>query len=198
MVGSFEFEAEVRTTTGKGDARRSRRLGKIPAIVYGGGGDQVQLYLTHHRVSKALENDAVYSHVLTIRYDGKEIKAVLKALQRHPSKPIVMHMDFQRVNEKEKLLVHIPLRFINQETSVGVKKGGIVSHNLVEVEVICFPQDLPESIEVDMAEVDLGELVHLSDLKVPKGVELFDLTHGDINDRTVASIHTNRPTDAEE
>ena len=102
MVGSFEFEAEVRTTTGKGEARRSRRLGKIPAIVYGGGGDQVQLYLTHHRVSKALENDAVYSHVLTIRYDGKEIKAVLKALQRHPSKPIVMHMDFQGRDQRSR------------------------------------------------------------------------------------------------
>ena len=198
MVGSFEFDAEIRTTTGKGDARRSRRLGKIPAIVYGGGGDPVGLYLTHHRVSKALENDAVYSHRLTIRYEGQEVKAILKALQRHPSKPIIMHMDFQRVNEKEKLHVHIPLHFINQETAVGVKKGGIVSHALVEVEVSCLPQNLPEFIEVDMSNVDLGELVHLSDLKVPNGVELFDLTHGDINDRTVASIHTNRPTDAEE
>ena len=197
MVGSFEFDAELRTTTGKGHARRSRRLGKVPAIVYGGGGDQVQLYLAHHRVVKALENDAVYSHVLTLKFDGKEEKAILKALQRHPSKPIVMHMDFQRVNEKDKLHVHIPLHFINQETSIGVKKGGIVSHALVEVEVACLPQNLPEFIEVDMAKVDLGELVHLSDLKVPEGVELIDLTHGD-NDRTVASIHTNRPIDTEE
>ena len=197
MVGSFEFDAEIRTTTGKGHARRSRRLGKIPAIIYGGGGEQVQLYLAHHRVMKALENDAVYSHVLTLKFDGKEERAVLKALQRHPSKPIIMHMDFQRVNEKDKLHVHIPLHFINQETSVGVKKGGVVSHALVEVEVACLPQNLPEFIEVDMAKVDLGELVHLSDLKVPEGVELIDLTHGG-NDRTVASIHTNRPVDTEE
>ena len=198
MVGSFEFEAEKRTTTGKGEARRSRRLGKIPAILYGGGGEPVQLYLTHHRVSKALQNDAVYSHVLTLRYEGKEEKAILKALQRHPSRPIVMHMDFQRVNENDKLHVHIPLRFINQETSVGVKKGGVVSHALVEVEVVCLPQDLPEFIEVDMARVDIGELVHLSDLKVPTGVELAELTHGAANDRTVASIHTVRTADTEE
>ena len=197
MVGSFEFDAEIRTTTGKGHARRSRRLGKIPAIIYGGGGEQVQLYLAHHRVMKALENDAVYSHVLTLKFDGKEERAVLKALQRHPSKPIIMHMDFQRVNEKDKLHVHIPLHFINQEISVGVKKGGVVSHALVEVEVACLPQNLPEFIEVDMAKVDLGELVHLSDLKVPEGVELIDLTHGG-NDRTVASIHTNRTVDTEE
>ncbi len=197
MVGSFEFDAEIRTTTGKGHARRSRRLGKIPAIIYGGGGEQVQLYLAHHRVVKALENDAVYSHVLTLKFDGKEERAVLKALQRHPSKPIIMHMDFQRVNEKDKLHVHIPLHFINQEISVGVKKGGVVSHALVEVEVACLPQNLPEFIEVDMAKVDLGELVHLSDLKVPEGVELIDLTHGG-NDRTVASIHTNRTVDTEE
>jgi large subunit ribosomal protein L25 len=199
MVGSFEFDAEIRTTTGKGDARRARRLGKIPAIVYGGGlAEPVKIYLAHHRVAKALQNDAVYSHVLTLRFDGKEEKAILKALERHPSRPIIMHMDFQRINEKDKLHVHIPLRFLNQETSIGVKKGGVISHALVEVEVLCLPQNLPEFIEVDMAKVDLGQLVHLSDLTVPEGVELVDLTHGAINDRTVASLHANRSTDAEE
>ena len=199
MVGSFEFDAEIRTTTGKGDARRARRLGKIPAIVYGGGvADPVKLYLAHHRMTKALQNDAIYSHVLTLRYDGKEEKAILKALERHPSRPIIMHMDFQRINEKDKLYIHVPLRFLNQETSIGVKKGGVVSHALVEVEVTCLPQDLPEFIEVNMAQVDLGQLVHLSDLAMPKGVELVDLAHGTANDRTVASIHTNRPTDIEE
>jgi large subunit ribosomal protein L25 len=199
MVGSFEFDAEIRTTTGKGDARRARRLGKIPAIVYGGGlTEPVKLYLAHHRVAKALQNDAVYSHVLTLKYDGKEEKAILKALERHPSRPIIMHMDFQRINEKDKLHVHIPLHFINQETSIGVKKGGVVSHALVEVEVLCLPQNLPEFIEVDMAKVDIGQLVHLSDLTVPEGVELVDLTHGALNDRTVASVHANRSTDSEE
>ena len=196
MVGSFDFEAEARTGTGKGDARRTRRQGKIPAIVYGAGQAPVKLNLVHHKVLKALENDAVYSHVLTIKYGDQEEKAILKALERHPSKPIIMHMDFLRVNEKEKLRVHVPLHFTNQEVSVGVKRGGVVGHNLVEVEVECVPQDLPEFIEVDLLQVDLGGLVHLSDLKVPKGVEIVDLTHGD--DRVVAGIHGTRSSETEE
>ena len=198
MVGSFEFDAEIRTNTGKGDARRSRRLGKIPAIVYGGGAEPVKLFLTHHRILKALENEAVYSHVLTLRYDGNEEKAILKAIERHPSRPIIMHMDFQRINENDTIRVHVPLHFINQDTSLGVKKGGAISHALVEVEVICLPQNLPEFIEVDMAKVDVGEMVHLSDLQVPAGVEIAELTHGVANDRAVASIHASHATETEE
>ena len=198
MVGSFELDAEIRAATGKGDARRTRRLGKVPAILYGGGAAPVQLNLAHHRVVKALENDAVYSHILTLRYDGKEEKAVLKALERHPSRPIIMHMDFQRVNEKDKLHVHVPLHFINQETSVGVKKGGVVNHGLVEVEVECLPQDLPEFIEVDMALVGIGESVHLSDLKLPTGVEIVGLAHGGVYDQQVAAIYAARASDVEE
>ena len=198
MVGSFEFDAEIRTNTGKGDARRSRRLGKIPAIVYGGGAEPVKLCLTHHRVLKALQNEAVYSHVLTLRYDGNEEKAILKAIERHPSRPIIMHMDFQRINENDTIRVHVPLHFINQDTSLGVKKGGAISHALVEVEVICLPQNLPEFIEVDMAKVDVGEMVHLSDLQVPAGVEIAELTHGVANDRAVASIHASHATETEE
>lgn len=198
MVGSFEFEAELRTATGKGDARRTRRLGKIPAIVYGGDAAPLQLNLVHHKVVKALENNAVYSHVLTLKYDGKEEKVILKAMQRHPSRPIVMHMDFQRVSETEKLRVHVPLRFLNQEAAVGVKKGGVVSHALVEVEVFCLPKDLPEFIDVDLASVGLGESVHLSDLKVPEGVELVELAHGAEHDIPVAAIHGARSSDASE
>ncbi len=198
MVGSFEFDAEIRTATGKGDARRSRKLGKVPAIVYGGSEEPVKLFLAHHRVVKALENDAVYSHVLTLKFGGKEQKAILKALERHPSRPIIMHMDFQRVNEKDKIRVHVPLHFVNQDISIGIKKGGIINHALAEVEVICLPQDLPEFIDVDMAGVDLGGMVHLSDLIVAKGVEVAELTHGVGNDRVVASIHTSHTTETEE
>ena len=198
MVGSFEFDAEIRTATGKGDARRARRLGKIPAIVYGGGSGPVTLLLTHHRVLKLLQNDAVYSHVLTVRYGDKEEKAILKAIERHPSRPIIMHMDFQRINENDTIRVHVPLHFVNQETSLGVKKGGAISHTLAEVEVICLPQNLPEFIEVDMAKVDVGGMVHLSDLQVPAGVEIAELTHGAANDRAVASIHATHATESEE
>ncbi|CAG1023225.1 50S ribosomal protein L25 [Methylococcales bacterium] len=198
MVGSFDFDAELRTVTGKGHARRIRRLGKVPAIVYGGGSAPVQLNLIHHRVVKALENNAVYSHVLTLRYAGKEEKVILKALERHPSRPIIMHMDFQRVSETDKLRVHVPLHFLNQETSVGVKKGGVINHALAEVEVACLPQDLPEFIEVDMALVDLGGSVHLSDLKLPSGVELVELIQGAEHDLPVAAIHAARSSDATE
>ena len=147
---------------------------------------------------KLLQNEAVYSHVLTLRFDGKEEKAILKAMERHPSRPIIMHMDFQRINETDKIRVHIPLRFLNQETSIGVKKSGVINHALAEVEVICLPQHLPEFIEVDMAQIDVGGMVHLSDLKTPAGVEIADLTHGAANDRTVASIHAAHTTETEE
>lgn len=198
MVGSFEFEAELRTCTGKGDARRARLQGKVPAIVYGGDAEPVQLNLLHYKVVKALENDATYSHILTLKYDGKEEKVILKALQRHPARPIVMHMDFQRVSEHDKLHVHVPLHFLNQEGSVGVKKGGVVTHAMVEVEVVCLPQHLPEFIEVDLAHLDIGESVHLADLKLPAGVQIHALTQGADHNLPVAAILATRTSDAGE
>ncbi|WP_045225226.1 50S ribosomal protein L25/general stress protein Ctc [Methyloterricola oryzae] len=198
MVGSFEFDAELRTKTGKGDARRTRREGKVPAILYGGSAEPVQLNLNHNQVSKRLENEAVYSHILTLKFEGREEKAILKAMQRHPARPIIMHMDFQRVDEKAKLRVHVPLHFTNQETSVGVKKGGVVTHALVEVEVDCLPQHLPEFIEVDLANLDVGGSIHLSDLKVPAGVEIHALMQGADHDLLVAAIHATRTSDAAE
>lgn len=198
MVGSFEFLAELRTETGKGNARRARRQGKIPAIVYGVGTEPTQLYLQHHKVSKALENVAVYSHVLTLTYEGKSESVVLKAIGRHPSKPVIMHMDFQRVDEAAKLRVHVPLRFINEATSIGVKKGGIVNHNLVEVEIVCLPQHLPEFIEVDMSEVDVGESLHLTNLNLPTGVDLVELAHGVEHDLPVVGIHAARSSESAE
>lgn len=192
MVGSFEFDAEIRNTTGKGEARRARRQGKVLGVVYGGDAAPQSLYLEHRKVAKALENEAVYSHLLTLKYDGKEEKVVLKALQRHPSRPIVMHMDFQRVSETHKLRVHVPLHFVNQEISIGVKKGGAVTHNLIEIEVLCLPRHLPEFIEVDLAQVDIGGAVHLSDLKLPEGVEIHALSLGAEHDLPVASIHMAR------
>jgi large subunit ribosomal protein L25 len=197
MVGGFELNAELRTTTGKSEARRARRQGKVLAVLYGGGQDPICLNLEHHKVLKALENEAVYSHILTLKYDGKAEKAILKAIQRHPARPIVMHMDFQRVNESDKLRVHVPLHFINQETSIGVKKGGVVTHAMVEVEIDCLPQHLPEFIEVDLANVDIGGAVHLSDIKLPAGVAIHALLQGTDHDLPVASIHGSRTAEAE-
>ena len=192
MAGSFVFEAESRVTTGRGDARRLRQSGKVPAILYGGERAPEGLILDHNRVLKSLENEAVYSHILTIKVSGKEERAILKDLQRHPSKPTVIHMDFQRVNAADKIRVHVPLHFINQETSVGAKKGGVITHNLVDVEVVCLPDRLPEYLEVDLAQVDVGQSVHLSELKIPEGVEIVALLQGPEHDLPVAAIQPGR------
>lgn len=198
MASSFIFNAEVRQVTGRGDARRLRQAGKVPAVIYGGGGEPVGLILEHHKVMKNLENEAVYSHILTINLAGKEEQAILKDIQRHPSRPIIMHMDFQRVSADEKIRVHVPLHFINQDTSVGVKKGGVVTHNMVDVEVTCLPESLPEFLEVDLALIDLGQSVHLSDIKVPAGVEIAALTHGTEHDVPVAVIQATRLAESAE
>jgi large subunit ribosomal protein L25 len=198
MAGSFAFDAELRANSGRGDARRLRVAGKIPAVLYGGGEAPVGLVLDHNKVVKSLENEAVYSHILTLNIDGKEERAILKDLQRHPSRPIVMHMDFQRVSAAEKIRVHVPLHFVNQETSVGVKKGGVVTHNMVDVEIVCLPDRLPEFLEVDLAQVDVGQSVHLSDLKVPEGVDLVALLHGPEHDLPVAVIQSGRISEASE
>jgi len=192
MAGSFVFEAQVRSELGRGHSRRLRQVGKVPAVLYGGGTDPIGLVLDHNKVLKALENEATFSHILTLRFDDKEETAILKDLQRHPSLPIIMHMDFQRVNESQKIRVHVPIHFLNQETSVGAKKGGVVTHNLVDIEVSCLPMHLPEFIEVDMAKVDLGDSVHLSDIKLPPGVAIVELLHGPDHDQIVAAIQAGR------
>ena len=192
MAGSFVFEAQVRSELGRGHSRRLRQVGKVPAVLYGGGADPVGLVFDHNKVLKALENEATFSHILTLKFDGKEETAILKDLQRHPSRPIIMHMDFQRVSESQKIRVHVPIHFLNQETSVGAKKGGVVTHNLVDIEVSCLPMHLPEFIEVDMAKVDLGDSVHLSDIKLPPGVAIVELMHGPDHDQIVAAIQAGR------
>ena len=192
MAGSFVFEAQVRSELGRGHSRRLRQVGKVPAVLYGGSADPVGLVFDHNKVLKALENEATFSHILTLRFDGKEETAILKDLQRHPSRPIIMHMDFQRVSESQKIRVHVPIHFLNQETSVGAKKGGVVTHNLVDIEVSCLPMHLPEFIEVDMAKVDLGDSVHLSDIKLPPGVAIVELMHGPDHDQIVAAIQAGR------
>ncbi|TSA01363.1 MAG: 50S ribosomal protein L25/general stress protein Ctc [Methylococcus sp.] len=195
MAGSFVFEAMPRTDLGRGYSRRLRLEGKVPAVLYGAGGEPVALMLNHNKVVKALEHEATYSHILTIQYDGKEETAIIKDIQRHPSRPIIMHMDFQRVNESMKIRVHVPLHFLNQEKSVGAKKGGVFTHNLTDIEIVCLPGRLPEFIVVDMLKVDIGQGVHLSDLKLPPGVEIIELKHGADHDQVVAAIQSPRGGD---
>jgi len=188
----FVLNAQERSDLGKGASRRLRRnAGLIPAVVYGGEKAPQSLTLELREISKLLENEAAFSHVITLNVGAAKETVLIKALQRHPSKGFVMHADFQRVVAGQKLTAHVPLHFLNEATAVGVKVGGgEISHVIAEVEVSCLPKDLPEFIEVDLAKVELGQIVHLSDLKLPKGVELVQLAHG--NDLAVANIHASR------
>jgi len=198
MSTEFSLQAKGREDTGKGASRRLRRLaGDIPAIVYGGKKAPAQISLAHKDVIKALENEAFYSQIISLDVDGKSEDVIIKDIQRHPAKAIVMHMDFFRISKTTKLQTRIPLHFINEDTCVGVKLGGgLIAHSMTDIEISCLPKDLPEYIEVDMAEVELGQTVHLTDIKLPKGVESVALSHGDDHDLPVAAV--NMPKAAEE
>jgi large subunit ribosomal protein L25 len=188
MSGVFEFVAKSRDKTGTSAAKAVRRQGNVPAVIYGGGQVPQMLVLEHNEIIKHLVHEAVYSHVLDVVVDGKTEKAVLKGIQRHPAKSRILHLDFMRVNESDKIKVHVPLHFINESTSVGVKKGGVAAHAMVEVEVLCLSSALPEFIAVDLANLDVGETLHLSDLVLPAGVSIVELTHGTDHNQPVVSI----------
>ncbi|PPV36914.1 50S ribosomal protein L25/general stress protein Ctc [Ectopseudomonas oleovorans] len=197
MTVEFALNAEVRSDLGKGASRRLRRnVSMVPAVIYGGDKAPQSISLLAKDLAKLLENEAAFSHVLSLDVAGTKENVLIKALQRHPAKGFVLHADFQRVVAGQKLSAHVPLHFINEATSVGVKQqGGEISHTISEVEVSCLPKDLPEFIEVDMAAVEVGQTVHMSDLKLPKGVELVALAHG--NDLAVSNIHASRVKDEE-
>lgn len=189
---SYILEAEARNDLGKGASRRLRRTGKVPAVMYGAGKEPTSLSVNQNDLLHKLDNEAFFSHILTIKLDGKEENAIIKDLQRHPSKPTLLHMDLQRVSMSEKIRVHVPIHFINEEQSPGVRGGGLVTHNMTETEVTCLPKDLPEFLEVDLSSLDLDAIIHLSDIKLPSGVEVVELTHGEGHDQPIASIHMPR------
>ncbi len=191
MTKELTLHASKRTDVGKGASRRLRRIDDaIPAILYGGEHPPEMLTLDHNKLLRFMENEAVYSQVLTIDIEGKTQKAVLKAIQRHPFKPKILHMDFLRITGKEKVTMHIPLHFKGENKAPGVKEGGIVSHYLTEVEVSCLPKNLPEFIEVDMSNLTLDNPMHLSEIVCPKNVTLVALTQG--QDNPVVAIHLPR------
>ena len=196
MKESFVVTAELRTDQGKGASRRLRRTGKIPAIIYGGKDPAQALVLSHHEMNKHLETEAFYSHILTLKYDGKEQQAVLKDIQRHPSDPMLMHFDFQRIFADVAIRMQVPLHFKGGEACPGVKVGGgVVEHHLMQLEVECLPKDLPEFIEVDLSKMELNDAIHLSQLKLPAGVALVELKHG--KDPSVAAVHVPRVIEEE-
>jgi large subunit ribosomal protein L25 len=192
MSNVFEFVAESRGIAGTTAARGVRRQGKVPAVIYGGHLEPQMLMLSHNEVVKHLEHEAVYSHVLDININGKTEKAILKGVQRNPAKFQILHLDFLRVSMSESIKVHVPLHFVNESTSVGGKKGGISTHSMVDVEVTCLPANLPEYIEVDLANLDIGETIHLSNLKMPAGVEIVVLHQGPEHDLPVVSMMSSK------
>ncbi len=198
MSNEFELDAEARSDKGKGASRRLRRAGKVPAIVYGGKDEAQSITLDHAQVSHRLENEAFYSHILTLKVDGKPQEAILRDLQRHPVKPIIMHMDFNRISQDRAIHVRVPLHFVNEEKCVGVKQeGGVISKMVTEVEVACLPKDLPEFIDVDLLEVPLGSAVHLSEIQLPEGVQITALVSGG-DDVIVVSVHKHKEVIEEE
>ena len=194
MSEAIVLNAAARKDIGKGASRRLRRADLVPAIIYGGEAEPVQITLEGKAIRKALEVEAFYSQVLTLTVDGAKQQAILKDLQRHPAKEFAMHMDFLRVDADHEITTHAPLHFLNEEECVGVKAGGAIVHNRVDIEIKCLPGDLPEFIEVDMANVELGGHVHLSDLTIPAGVEV--IAHG--QDLDIASVQATRGASDEE
>jgi len=193
MAVSFELNAEPRNDMGKGASRRLRRAGMVPAILYGGNDEPRAITLSHNQLLRNLEHEAFYSHILTVNMGGTGTHAVLRDVQRHPSKPTILHVDLQRISAMEKLRMHVPLHIIGEDIAPGIKLGGgMVMHELVEVEIECLPQDLPEYIEVDISTLEVGDALHLSNLKVPQGMTLVELARGPDHDLAVVSIHARR------
>ncbi|WP_448567460.1 50S ribosomal protein L25/general stress protein Ctc [Thalassotalea ganghwensis] len=185
MTDIFTLDAEVRTDLGKGASRRLRHANKVPAILYGEGQEPVSLTLAHNKVFRAQQEEAFYSHVLTLNVDGKPVECLIKDMQRHPFKPVIMHLDFMRVDAKHAVHTNVPLHFINEEAVV--KKGATVAHHMAEIAITCLPGNLPEFIEVDVADLEVGQTLHLSDIKLPKGVTSDELAKGEDHDHAIVT-----------
>jgi len=189
----FELEADVRADVGKGASRRLRHASKVPAVIYGGGEKPITLTLDHNKTMHALSNEAFYSHILTLKVGKTTEKVIVKDVQRDPAKPRLAHIDFLRVRADQKLTMNVPLHFVGEENAPGTKEGGVFSHTMSDVEISCLPGDLPEFIELDVSNMVLDQILHLSDLKLSKGVELTAFAHGtEGHDHPVVSLHIPR------
>lgn len=197
MSDQYTLQAEARTKRGTGAARRMRRTGKIPAVLYGAGKENVNLALNHKDLLRSMESEAFHSAILSIvTGDGREEQAILRDVQMHPFKPHVLHVDLQRVSARETLHITVPLHIVNEEECKGVRiGGGILSQMMTAVEIACLPRDLPEHLEIDVAELGMNEALHLSDIKLPDGVEIVSLTSGGEDQSIIAVLP---PKSAEE
>ena len=190
MSESFIVVAETRVDEGKGASRRLRRLeGKMPAVIYGIDQEAQSLTLIRKDFEYMLENEACFSSILEVQVDGKSQNAIIKNIQRHPAKGFPMHADFLRVRMDQAIKVNVPLHFINEEQCTGVKLGGgMIQKQATDIEIQCLPKDLPEYLEVDMLDVELGGIVHLSDITLPEGAIATALELGDDHDLAIASV----------
>ncbi len=192
---SFSFGAEPRGAQGKGASRRLRNTGKVPAIIYGGHKDAEAVSLVHHKLLAVIEDERFYSSIIEVTVDGKAQPAIVKDVQMHPACNQIVHLDLQRVIENEPIRLHLPIHFKNEAASPGVKtQGGIVSHMRTDVEVSCLPKDLPEFLELDLAEMNLNETKFLADVPLPPGVTVPELAH---RNAAVVSIHSPRAAEPE-
>jgi len=200
MADEFELTAEPRTVVGKGASRRLRRdADLVPAIIYGADKDPVMLSIPHKDIHKACENEAFFSHIITIKTGKGSEKAIVKDLQRHPARDRIVHADFFRVRMDQAITVEVPFHFANEETAVGVKQGGgVVAHVMSSVEISCLPDNLPEYLEVDVEALDVGDSIHLSEVKLPEGVEIPALQYGEDYDQVVVSVNMPRREEVEE
>jgi large subunit ribosomal protein L25 len=188
---AIEINATKRDAKGTGASRRLRRAGAVPGVIYGGGKDAIAIELNYKELFLQFRHEAFHASILNLNLDGKKENVLLRDFQMHPVRNTIQHIDFQRVSETEKIHVKVPFHFINADVAPGVKLGGgIVAHILTEADVSCLAKNLPEFIEVDLAKLESGQSIHLSEIKLPSGVEFVQLAHGD--DAAVASIAKTR------
>ncbi len=186
---TFFLKAEKRTDIGKGASRRLRREDKVPAVIYGGEGEAKSITISHFAILKLLNDDSVYSQLIDVEVDGEVTETILRDLQRHPYKPSILHVDFQRVVRGQVITVNVPIHYLNMDTCAGAKAGGIVNQHIIDIEVSARPSALPESLEVDVADMQIGDNMHLSEIKVPEGVTIIALENSDDADIPIISIH---------
>mgnify|MGYP005844883447 CR=1 FL=1 len=192
MSAKFQLTAEPRTGQGKGASRRLRRDGKVPAIMYGAGKPPQMIALDHNMMLRHLDDEKFHTAILNVSIDGATEQAILRDYEMHPFKPVVMHVDLQRISATEKIHMSVPLHFTGEDVCPGVKQqGGLVAHLMAEVDITCLPKDLPEFLTADLSNLHIGESLHLSDLKLPEGVQITSLAHGG-DDLAVVTVTTVR------
>ena len=193
---AFELSAEPRNDQGKGASRRLRHSGKVPAILYGAHIEPARLALEHHKLLALVSDEKFYSSIISVTVGTEKQPVIVKDVQMHPALNAIVHVDLQRVLENEKIRLHVPIHFKGEAAAPGVKtQGGVVSHHMADMEVVCLPKDLPEHIELDISGMNLNDSLYLNQVQVPAGVTISALAHG--ANPPVVSIHAPRVAEPE-